>query len=63
MNPQGALTSLKRHKLDVDTVGSGTECGLVVDDGVWSDFQPGDVVVCVDLVRRKAGAGTAVSSA
>lgn len=36
---QGTLTSLKRHKLDVEAVGMGTECGLVVDGGRWSEWQ------------------------
>jgi translation initiation factor IF-2 len=42
---EGACTSLRRHKLDVARVGRGTECGVVLEG--FSDFQPGDVLVCV----------------
>jgi translation initiation factor IF-2 len=54
---QGPLTSLKRHKLDVDVVGSGTECGLVLDWGRVSAFQPGDVLQCFEAVRVRATGG------
>lgn len=43
---QGACDSLRRHKLDVETVGNGTECGLGVEG--FDDFQQGDVLQCVD---------------
>ncbi|KAL6751512.1 hypothetical protein V8C86DRAFT_3177170, partial [Haematococcus lacustris] len=51
---RGPCSSLRRHKLDVDVVGSGTECGLVLDGGRWSDFQEGDVLESVELVKRRA---------
>ena len=28
---EGSCTSLKRHKLDVDRVGKGTECGILLN--------------------------------
>lgn len=58
--PQGPVTSLKRHKADVEEVGAGTECGVVLAEGRLSDFQPGDVLECVERVQRKApGPGAA----
>ena len=36
--------SLRRHKLDVDQVGRGTECGVLLDN--FSEAQPGDVLQC-----------------
>jgi translation initiation factor IF-2 len=44
---------MKRHKQDVDAVGSGLECGIVVDEGKFSDFQPGDVLCFIQSVTRK----------
>jgi translation initiation factor IF-2 len=44
---------MKRHKLDVDSVGTGTECGIVMDDGRYSDFQAGDVLQFVTNVTQK----------
>lgn len=62
----GAITSLKRHKLDVNQVGQGTECGLVLDHGQFSDWQAGDVIECVATVRKRAddvaGPGSVPSS-
>lgn len=48
-----ALT-LRRHKLDVERVGAGTECGLVLERGSSEsggsyDPRPGDVVQCVTV--------------
>jgi hypothetical protein len=54
---QAPLTSLKRHKLAVDVVGKATECGVVLDEGRMSDFQPGDVLECVEVVQRRVAAG------
>ncbi len=51
---QGRVTSLRRHKLSVTSVGVGTECGLVLEHGAWSDWQPGDTLQCVGRVRRRA---------
>jgi len=55
---QGTCSSMKRHKLDVESVGSGTECGLVIDGGMWSDFQAGDVVQFVQSVAQKRTAAS-----
>lgn len=48
----GPCASLKRHKLEVEAVGKGTECGVLLEgfDGV----QPGDVLQCITGV---CGAG------
>eukprot|EP00249_Psilotum_nudum_P034801 c5433_g1_i1 orf=294-2711(-) len=48
---EGSFESLRREKLDVDAVGKGNECGLIVKD--WEDFQIGDVIQCIELVTRK----------
>lgn len=48
---EGSCISLKREKQDVDTVGKGNECGLVLHN--WSDFQIGDVIQCLQQVNRK----------
>lgn len=48
---EGSCVSLKREKQDVDTVGKGNECGLVLHN--WSDFQIGDVIQCLEQVNRK----------
>ncbi len=55
---QGSVTSLKREKHDVDSVVAGDECGLVVDKGSFSDFQPGDVLQYYTVERKKASVGT-----
>jgi translation initiation factor IF-2 len=43
---EGVCQSLKREKLD----GKGTECGMILQD--WVDFRVGDVVQCIEDVRR-----------
>ena len=43
---EGVCNSLRRHKLDVDTVGQGTECGLGVEG--FDTFMAGDVLQCID---------------
>ncbi|XP_042451135.1 translation initiation factor IF-2-like isoform X1 [Zingiber officinale] len=48
---EGSCASLKRGKQDVDVVGKGTECGLVIQD--CDDFQVGDVIQCLEHVIRK----------
>ncbi|XP_052200186.1 uncharacterized protein LOC127806743 [Diospyros lotus] len=48
---EGCCVSLKREKQDVDTVGKGNECGLVIRD--CFDFQIGDVIQCLAQVNRK----------
>lgn len=50
---------MKRHKLDVEAVGAGVECGIVMDDGRFSDFQPGDVLQFVQSVTQKVAASNA----
>ncbi|KAK3205790.1 hypothetical protein Dsin_019836 [Dipteronia sinensis] len=48
---EGCCLSLKREKQDVEKVGKGNECGLVIRD--WDDFQVGDVIQCMEQVIRK----------
>ncbi|XP_010538818.1 PREDICTED: uncharacterized protein LOC104813032 [Tarenaya hassleriana] len=48
---EGPCSSLKREKQDVDQVGKGNECGLVI--GEWNDFRVGDVIQCLEPVIRK----------
>ncbi|KAM9363223.1 translation initiation factor IF-2, mitochondrial isoform 1-T1 [Symphorus nematophorus] len=43
---EGSVAALKHHKDDVQTVKAGMECGLSAD----ADFQPGDVIVCLQEV-------------
>lgn len=43
---EGPAASLRRQKLDVDAVGKGAECGLVLEG--FDGFRPGDVVHCLD---------------
>ncbi|GAV63534.1 GTP_EFTU domain-containing protein/IF-2 domain-containing protein [Cephalotus follicularis] len=48
---EGSCTSLKREKQDVEAVGKGNECGLVIQD--WHDFKIGDIIQCLEQVIRK----------
>ncbi|KAG1355237.1 translation initiation factor IF-2 [Cocos nucifera] len=48
---EGSCASLKREKQDVETVGKGNECGLVIQD--CDDFQIGDVIHCLEQVIKK----------
>lgn len=48
---EGCCASLKQEKQDVDRVAKGKECGLVIQD--CFDFQIGDVVQCLEEVKRK----------
>ncbi|KAM3396712.1 translation initiation factor IF-2 isoform X1 [Capsicum galapagoense] len=48
---EGSCTSLKREKKDVEAVGKGNECGLVIEN--WVDFEVGDVIQCLEQVNRK----------
>ncbi|KAG5564342.1 hypothetical protein RHGRI_000515 [Rhododendron griersonianum] len=48
---EGSCTSLKREKQDVEAVGKGNECGLVIRDFI--DFQIGDVIQCLEQVNIK----------
>lgn len=43
---EGSLTALKHHKDDVQTVRTGMECGLSLDQS--TSFQPGDEIVCFE---------------
>ena len=45
-------SSIRRHRLEVTTVGKGTDCGVSLAD--FQDVQPGDVLQCVHFVKRKA---------
>lgn len=40
---------MRRHRLDVETVGKGTDCGLVLDG--WTDYKQGDVLQCIRMAR------------
>ncbi|KAH9288493.1 hypothetical protein KI387_032610, partial [Taxus chinensis] len=48
---EGACESLRREKQDVEAVGKGNECGLIIEE--WNDFEIGDVIQCIELVSRK----------
>lgn len=56
---QGPCESVKRHKLAVQQVGKGTECGVMLKD--FTDFRPGDVLQCIsiDMVPSKVKASRA----
>ena len=43
-------SSMRRHRLEVDAVGKGSDCGIALADVV--DIRMGDVIQCVSLVRR-----------
>jgi translation initiation factor IF-2 len=43
----GQIDSLRRHKLDVETVGKGTECGLSLDG--FEDIIVGDTISCIEV--------------
>lgn len=48
---EGSCASLKQEKHDVESVTKGKECGVVIQDCL--DFQIGDVVQCLEEIRRK----------
>ena len=48
---EGELTSLKRFKDDVDEVGNGYECGVVISG--YDDVVPGDVLETFKKVEQK----------
>lgn len=48
---EGALTSLKRFKDDVEEVGNGYECGVVISG--YDDVAPGDVLETFKKVEQK----------
>lgn len=47
-----SCASIRRHRLEVQTVGRGTECGVVLTG--WTDVRSGDVLQCVRTVRVRA---------
>ncbi|OVA01895.1 Elongation factor [Macleaya cordata] len=48
---EGPCESLKREKQDVEAVGKGNECGLVIRD--CKEYQIGDIIHCLEQVNRK----------
>jgi translation initiation factor IF-2 len=44
---EGPCSNLRQHKNDVTAVGKAAECGVVLDEGRFGGYQPGDVVQCV----------------
>ncbi|MCO5551316.1 hypothetical protein L7F22_004817 [Adiantum nelumboides] len=48
---EGKFRSLKREKLDVEAVGQGNQCGLIIED--FRTYEVGDVIQCIESVRRK----------
>jgi translation initiation factor IF-2 len=48
---EGELTSLKRFKDDVEEIGNGYECGVVISG--YEDVQPGDVLETFKKVEQK----------
>ena len=48
---EGSCASLKKEKQDIEAVGKGNECGLVIQD--CQDFKVGDVIQCLEQVIRK----------
>lgn len=46
----GRCSSLKRHKLEVETVGKGTECGVLLEG--FGGVQPGDQLQCIAVELR-----------
>jgi len=43
----GEIHSLRRHKLDVEVVGKGTECGVGIEG--FDKFLVGDTISCIEL--------------
>jgi translation initiation factor IF-2 len=48
---EGELTSLKRFKDDVEEIGNGYECGVVISG--YDDVIPGDVLETFKKVEQK----------
>lgn len=46
---QGICQSIKRHKLQVQQVGKGTECGIMLKD--FADFHLGDILQCLSIQK------------
>lgn len=49
---QGKCGAIKRHKLEVERVGKGTECGVTLQD--FADFRLGDVLQCISIEKVPA---------
>ena len=48
-----AVTSIRRHRLEVQTVGKGTDCGVALSQ--FAELvKPGDVLQCVTFVSKPA---------
>ncbi|MGB1598207.1 MAG: hypothetical protein ACPIOQ_35945 [Promethearchaeia archaeon] len=47
---QGKVASLHRNKDAVSEIGSGSECGILLES--FSDFEPGDVLRCIQRESR-----------
>ena len=57
IHEEGALfscSSIRRHRLEVESVGKGTDCGVSLDD--ITDFQVGDTIQCITIGRRPVAA-------
>ncbi|KAG1675970.1 hypothetical protein FOA52_014214 [Chlamydomonas sp. UWO 241] len=50
---KGPCTSLKRDRLDVQSVPPGAECGVVLGGGEFASYRAGDVIECVRSVTKK----------
>lgn len=49
-----SCSSIRRHRLEVESVGKGTDCGVSLDD--ITDFQVGDTIQCITIGRRPVAA-------
>lgn len=58
---EGACASLKRHRLDVERVGKGTECGVLLEG--FAEFRQGDVLQCIELEMVAPGKESLVPQA
>lgn len=58
---EGPCASIKRHKQDVERVGKGTECGVLLEG--FAGFHQGDVLQCIELEMVAPGKETLVPQA
>ncbi|CAL5229022.1 g12268 [Coccomyxa viridis] len=58
---EGVCASLKRHRLDVERVGKGTECGVLLEG--FAGFQQGDVLQCIETEMVAPGKESLVPQA
>lgn len=49
---EGKCGCIKRHKLEVERVGKGTECGVTLQE--FADFRLGDVLQCISIEKVPA---------